>query len=467
MLDYFRPKFLLGLTATPERMDGKDVYALCDGNVAYQIHFIEAIIRGWLAPFNYYGVYDDTDYSKITWLGTRYDEEELLAAQLREERAAAVFRSWMQYKQTRTLGFCSSIRHADYLASYFREQGIRALSLHSRTSEMSRAEAIQALENGKLDIIFTVDLFNEGVDIPSVDTLLFVRLTESLTVITQQVGRGLRLAKGKTHCTIIDLIGNDRNAELKLSLFQLNPEDEERGRKTVNPAVITAAPPNCTINLEIGVINLLETMRAKRQPLKEKLLFAYLELKREWGRRPTYLELHLHGRAPIKAYRQEFRSCVCFLNWAGELTEHEQSEFIKAERWLQEVESTVMTKSYKMVLLLAMLERGRAHWRDPITPREAAPFFHRYLTEKAYRRKIDLSDRETARLAENYDEAKVAALIARMPMSKWSGTSKGCAAFQDGVFSLNPQAVPDSALVYEWTREICLYRLHEYFERKG
>lgn len=467
VLDYFQPTFLLGITATPERMDGQDVYALCDGNVAYKLHFIEAISRGWLAPFQYYGIYDDIDYNKIKWLGSRYDEEELLEAQLQEERAALIFNSWLRYKQTRTLGFCSSIRHADFLADYFRKQGVRTLSLHSRTSEMSRPEAILALEKGELDVIFTVDLFNEGVDIPSIDTLLFVRPTESLTVFTQQVGRGLRLSEGKSHCTIIDLIGNYRNAELKLGLFRINADEETKTGKSRQSTAITAVPPGCKIDLEIEVINLLETLLAKRQPRRERLLSAYMELKREWGRRPSYLDLHLHGTAPSREYRQEFKSYVGFLNWAGELSEEEQAVFAQSESWLQEVESTVMSKSYKMVLLLAMLERGPNHWKNPITPQEAAPFFHRYLTEKEYRRRIDFSDKETGRLAEEYNEDKVAALIARMPMTKWSGSSKGLVTFTNGVFSINKEAISDSILVYDWTREICLYRLHAYFERKA
>jgi superfamily II DNA or RNA helicase/HKD family nuclease len=467
VLEYFRPTFLLGITATPDRADGRDIYALCDGNVAYKVSFVEAISRGWLVPFQYYGIYDDTDYSKIRWLGTRYDEEELLVVQLREERAALIYEKWSQYKQTRTLGFCSSIQHADFLANYFKRQGVRALSLHSRTKEMSRPMAIQALENGELDIIFTVDLFNEGVDIPSVDTLLFVRPTESLTVFTQQLGRGLRLSEGKSHCVIIDLIGNYRNADIKLGLFRANTEQAEGFRRSKDLAAITAVPAGCSLTLETGVINLLKELAAKRQPRKEKLLSAYLELKRELGRRPDYLELHLYGQAPSREYRQEFKSYVGFLHWAGELSEEEQAVYRQAERWLTEAESTVMTKSYKMVLLLAMLERGSERWREPIRALEAAPFFHRYLTEKEYRRRIDFSDKETSKLAREYNASKVASLIERMPMTKWSGSSKGLVTFKDGVFIINKEFVPDSHLVYSWTKDICLYRLHAYFERKS
>ncbi|WP_391559273.1 DEAD/DEAH box helicase family protein [Robertmurraya sp.] len=466
LLDYYKPSFLLGITATPDRMDRKDVYAICDGNVAYQLHFLDAIQRRWLAPFHYYGVYDETDYSKITWLGTRYDEEELLAAQLREEMAEKIYQAWNQYKQTRTLGFCSSIRQANFLANYFNQKGVPALSLHSKTTEMTRQQAIQQLENGRLQVIFTVDLFNEGVDIPSVDTLLFTRPTESLTVFTQQIGRGLRLHEGKEYCTIIDLIGNYRNADVKIGLFDTQNDtlsEKTAGRVSINPVI----PDICQWEIDIQAIHLLKEMAKKRQPRKDNLRDAYLELKQELGRRPTYLELHLHGNADSKAYKQEFKSYVGFLYWAGELNDREIEAFKRVEPWLREVEATGMAKSYKMVVLLYMLEKGTEHWLEPITPEQAAPYFHHYLTKKEYRKQIDFSDSSSQKLWE-YDQTKVAKLIADMPMTKWSSSSKGLVKFEDGIFRFNFDIVPeDQEMVYQWTREICLYRLHEHFERKG
>ena len=224
VIEYFQPKFLLGITATPDRNDNKDVYAICDGNVAFRLDFLDAIERKWLAPFKYFGVYDDTDYSQITWLGNRYDELELLQIQLRDEMAEKILEAWNQHKQTRTIGFCSSIKQANFLSSYFNKRGYKTISLHSQQKDVKRDTAIKQLAATELDVIFTVDLFNEGVDIPEVDTLLFVRPTESLTVFTQQIGRGLRLHDDKEYCAIIDLIGNYRNADIKLSLF-----DTERG----------------------------------------------------------------------------------------------------------------------------------------------------------------------------------------------------------------------------------------------
>lgn len=333
VLDYFNPSFLLGITATPDRNDHKDVYAICDGNVAYRIDFLEAIQRQWLSPFQYYGVYDDTDYSQITWLGNRYDEEELLQAQLRDELAERILQAWEKYKQTRTIVFCSSIRQADYLSTYFNESGYKTISLHSKQTEMGRKEAIEMLSNGELDAIFTVDLFNEGVDIPSVDTLLFVRPTESLTIFTQQIGRGLRLQPNKDYCVIIDLIGNYRNADVKLSLFDTK-RDQKKQKRKVEPVV----PTKCTIQLDTKVIHLLEEMTKKKQPRKEKLLHDYFDLKNELGRRPTYLELHLNGKSFSIEYRQEFKSYFGFLFRAKELTEKEETVYNRYKDWFEEVE---------------------------------------------------------------------------------------------------------------------------------
>ena len=394
-------------------------------------------------------------------MGNRYDEEELLQAQLKEELAHKVLRAWENNKQTRKLGFCSSIRQADFLSNYFNMHGYKTVSLHSKQASLSRSQVISQLSTGEIDIIFTVDLFNEGVDIPFVDTLLFVRPTESLTVFTQQIGRGLRLHPDKETCVIIDLIGNYRNADIKLSLFDTQPS--KGTTRNIQPAL----PNFCEINLDINVIDLLQEMLRKRQPRREKLFNDYKNLKREIGRRPSYIELHLKGASDSPHYKQEFNSYIGFLKWAEVLTEQEAGIFDRYENWLIEVEKTGMAKSYKMVVLIAMLERGVSNWFNPISSKETAPFFHQYLMGKEHRKRIDFSDKGAKKLWD-YDEKGLSKLIATMPMTKWSGSSKGLISYENDTFKLNIEVLEqDAETLFTWTKEICEYRLHYHFERKA
>lgn len=463
VIEKFKPKFLLGITATPDRTDQKDVYQICDGNVAYKIDFIEAIQNGWLAPFNYYGVYDPTDYSGLRWLGTRYDDEELLALQLRDSYADNVFKAWLKHRKSRTLVFCSSVRQANYLSHYFNQQEFRTVSLNAQSNRSLRGNVIEQLKKGGIDALFTVDLFNEGVDIPSVDTLLFARPTESLTIFTQQMGRGLRLYENKESCTVIDLIGNYRHADLKLSLFEREPQGNNK-IKQVEPVV----PQSCYLELDLRVIELIEELRKKVQPRKTKLLNAYLLVKQELGRRPTYLELHLKGSINSIEYKQEFGSYMGFLKWVDELSDKESNIYSEYDKWIQEVERTGMAKSYKMVVLKYMLSRGYEDWYKPVKANEISAFFHTYLTEKPYRKRIDFSDKSSKRLWE-YDEEKVSKLIEDMPMSKWSGSSKGIVQFENGEFwfKLGSLSQQETEYLYKWTKGICDYRLHWHFERKA
>ena len=327
ILNYFKPDFLLGITATPDRLDNKDVYSLCDGNVAISIHFIEAIRQNWLSPFIYYGVYDETDYSGLRWRNNSYDEEELLRLQLRFDYANAVLLAWEEKKQSRTIGFCSSVKQAIFLSNHFTKAGYKTIALHGNSDRNTRKSARSQLENGQLDVIFTVDLFNEGVDIPSVDTLLFARPTESLTVFTQQIGRGLRIADEKSHCVIIDLIGNYRNAENKMLVFT----EDDKLPKSLN-SVALKLPKTCGFHLDLEVVNLLEEMKRKRSSRKELMRDAFLKLKTELGLRPSFLEFHLKANADSRIIRQEFKSYQGLLAYADDLSVNELDVFEKLQK---------------------------------------------------------------------------------------------------------------------------------------
>jgi superfamily II DNA or RNA helicase len=461
ILEYFKPEFLLGITATPYRLDNKDVFGLCDGNVAISIHFIDAIKQQWLAPFRYYGIYDDTDYSQLRWLGNRYDEEELAQVQLRTDMAEKILQEWIKHKQSRTIAFCSSIRQADFLNHHFQQAGLLSISLNGNTPNEERLAARERLNSGKLDIIFTVDLFNEGVDIPRVDTLLFVRPTESLAVFTQQIGRGLRIAEDKDDCVIIDLIGNYRNADVKWGIF--NPTYDG----VPEPRLIEQSLPHgCEFNIDTEVIDLILHMTKKLARGKELLILHDHELRRDLGHRPTYLEYHLQSGVDSSMVKREFGTYFNLLKASGDLNDKELQVLENYEDWFLEVERTGMTKSYKMVLLRCMLTLGEDEWFLPIQAVDAAKCFHHYLTDKSYRKHIDFSDKQGKEM-EEYNERKVASLIHRMPMTMWGGSAK-MVSYEDKMFKVNFDiAKEDQSIVYEWTRQICEYRLHTYFEKKS
>lgn len=455
LLEYFNPKFLLGITATPDRLDNKDVYAICDGNVAIEIHFLEAIAHNWLSPFHYYGVKDEIDYSQVRWLGTHYDENELIQHQQQLSVIERIYEKWYELKQTRTIAFCSSIKQAHFMAQYFKNQGIRAIALTGENNGFERLQACSDLDAGNIDIIFTVDLFNEGVDIPKVDTLLFIRPTASLSIFTQQIGRGLRLADGKEKCVIIDFIGNYRNADRKLQMLQ--PQLDEKSMAKLAP-IQTIPNTDVVLNLDLEVVDLLKEITRKNQSYKQKILTAFENLKLQLGRRPTYLELYLQSGYEDLNIAKEFTSYVQLLATVGDLSKQELQAFEQAKPIITEIEKTMMTKSYKMVLLKVMLQRGPSNWYKAITAEEAAPEFAAYLAQPT-KSNIDAID---------LDIKKVVKLLQRMPMTKWATSGKELVSFNNEAFQFNIDIDPSyENIIFNWVQQICTFRLHRYFAKKA
>ena len=212
---HFRPQILLGLTATPERMDGKSILPDFDNHISAEIRLADAIERRLLCPFHYFGTEDPIDLSGVSWKNGNYDTKELdlryaYDAVSASRRADAVLRALERYtadlRDIKCIGFCVSKAHAAYMARYMNEKGIPSQNLDADTPKDIRKKARSDLESGTLKILFTVDLFNEGVDIPAVNTVLFLRPTNSLTVFLQQLGRGLRLSPGKDCLTVLDFV---------------------------------------------------------------------------------------------------------------------------------------------------------------------------------------------------------------------------------------------------------------------
>ena len=214
IINYFKPKVLLGLTATPERMDGGDIQEDFHNRIAAEIRLPEALNRKLLCPFQYFGISDSVDLSQVSWVGGRYVASELTNLYTsNDRRVGEIITNLEKYTKdkhdVRALGFCVTIEHAKYMAEKFILAGFKAAFLTSDNGH-ERGELRSQFQNKEINYLFVVDIFNEGVDIPEIDTVLFLRPTESLTVFLQQLGRGLRLAEGKEALTVLDFVGNSR-----------------------------------------------------------------------------------------------------------------------------------------------------------------------------------------------------------------------------------------------------------------
>jgi superfamily II DNA or RNA helicase len=216
LIDHLAPVELLGLTATPERSDNEPILHWFGDRIAAELRLWDAIDQHRLTPFAYYGIADDLDLREIPWKrGTGYDVDELTNLITGTDVwARKVLKEFEEHvgsiDRVRCLGFCVSVAHAQYMARVFMSHGVNAKAVWADTSDDERKQALQDLKAGKINVVFSVDLFNEGVDVPTVDTLLMLRATESPLLFLQQLGRGLRKSDGKTLCTVLDFVGQHR-----------------------------------------------------------------------------------------------------------------------------------------------------------------------------------------------------------------------------------------------------------------
>jgi superfamily II DNA or RNA helicase len=218
ILSYFSPLFLLGLTATPERSDSGDIYSIFDNNIAVEIRLRQALEYELVAPFHYFGI---TEFDEITYENVDIDDVAAIAKLLMISRRVEYIIDKMEFyghdgDKRKALGFCATVEHAEYMAKEFNDRGYVSLCLTGESSIAERTTAIQRLESGedRLQVIFTVDIFNEGIDVPSVNTILMLRPTDSSIIFTQQLGRGLRRLPDKEFVTVLDFIGNYRKSFL-------------------------------------------------------------------------------------------------------------------------------------------------------------------------------------------------------------------------------------------------------------
>ncbi|MEI7986854.1 MAG: DUF3427 domain-containing protein [Armatimonadota bacterium] len=255
LLDYLKPKQLIGLTATPERTDGRNVIDRF-GTPTYELRLWHALDRKLLCPFHYFGVDDQTDLSELTWQAGKYSDADLERqyVDMGSARAAIIVRELKEkvadIDSMRTVAFCATIAHAEFMAKRFIEAGLDARALHSGLNSDDRKSLVRKFRQGELAIICTVDLFNEGIDIPEINTVLFLRPTESATVFIQQLGRGLRNHYDKGALTVLDFVGQ-QNRKFRMDLrFRamtgLSRTELDNAVKSEFPML----PPGCHIRLD-------------------------------------------------------------------------------------------------------------------------------------------------------------------------------------------------------------------------
>ena len=256
LLEHLQPKVLVGLTATPERTDGADVREWFDGRTAVELRLWEALDQGLLAPFQYFGLHDDVALNGLTWRrGRGYDVTELSNVYTGDDHRARLILQAVQDKveapgRMRALGFCVSIQHAEFMATRFTAAGVPSQAITSTTASAERKAALDALCDGRVNVLFTVDLFNEGIDLPTVDTVLFLRPTESATVFLQQLGRGLRHAEGKACLTVLDFIGA-QHKDFRFDLrFRALTGSTRRGLQRDIEQGFPTLPAGCHIELD-------------------------------------------------------------------------------------------------------------------------------------------------------------------------------------------------------------------------
>jgi superfamily II DNA or RNA helicase len=292
LLDHVRPRVLLGLTATPERADGLDILQWFGGKPTAQIRLPDAIHRRLLCPFQYFGLADSQSLEGLTWQRGGYRISELeglydgnyVRARLIVDKIAEYV---LSPRMMRGIGFCVSVKHAEFMAGFCNQHGLPAMALSAESGEEERLQAQDRLRRREVNIIFVVDLYNEGVDIPEIDTVLFLRPTESLTVFLQQLGRGLRLHEEKDCLTVLDFIGAHRK-EFKFAprIHALTGDVSSKASVQVE-AGFPQLPPGCAFQLErVAQERVLANLRQSVLVGRRKYIQALTELGRTLGRRP-------------------------------------------------------------------------------------------------------------------------------------------------------------------------------------
>ena len=468
VIDHFQPEFLLGLTATPNRMDGADLLALCSDNLVYECPLTEGIERGDLSPFRYFGIADDVDYTPIPWRGGRFDPQALTEAAATQERAQHALDVWRDKGGGPTLAFCVTVTHADFMADFFSRNGVAAAAVHSGPTSAPRALSVERLRAGRLQVICTVDVFNEGLDVPEVCTVLMLRPTESPVVFLQQLGRGLRRSDGKDALTVIDFIGNHRSFLIKPRTLLALGAGGQASTTQVLQAMRTGdfgLPPGCSATYDVGLVDILRAVtRVGGRSALQDYCRSYAD---ERGHRPSALQVYQAGYNPSAA-RSRHGHWFGFLDDMELLDEREREVVRRHADVLDGIEKESITKSYKLVTLQALLQMNVL--RSGADVAEIAWTAHRIVTGDPRL----LADTTSADMP---DPASVSADIWReywlnWPLSAWAGRLRGASA---GWFRLDGrrfvpafQVTADVGETFDaMVEELVDYRLARYLFTKG
>ncbi|EHJ00366.1 type III restriction protein res subunit [Clostridium sp. DL-VIII] len=422
IIDYFTPKFLLGLTATPERLDSKDVFSICDYNTVYEIRLSDAINKGYLLPFRYYGIYDQmVDYENIEFKNGKYNDRELEEALMLDKRGELILKHYEKYNSGRALGFCSSKKHAEYMAKYFCENGVTAVAVYSgENGEYSenRTEAVNKLTKGEIKVIFSVDMFNEGLDIPAIDMVMFLRPTQSPTVFLQQLGRGLRKHKDKKYLNVLDFIGNYKKADLLPFLLSGKAYSRIEAKKGILNE--NEYPEDCRVDFDFRIIDVFKRLAAKEMNIKDRILEEFLRVKELVGHRPSRVEFFNNIDdeiySAIKRNKSElnpFNDYLSFLKENGELFKSEETLFNSiGHDFIKMIETTKMSKSYKIPVFLAFYNGGKV--KMEISEEDVYRSFYEFYRKGS--NKVDmLRDKGTADF-ESWDKRKWVRLARENPV---------------------------------------------------
>ena len=369
IIQYFKPKFLLGLTATPERLDSKDVLAICDYNLVYEAPLKKAINQGWLVPFRYYAIFDETvNYETIDYRNGKYQTTQLEEALSIHKRADLIFSHYKKYRSTRAMGFCMSKHHAEFMADYFVKHGVSACAVYSGDEGVhntAREEALSKLVKGEINVIFSVDMFNEGLDIASLDMVMMLRPTESPTIFLQQLGRGLRLYKDKHYLNVLDFIGNYKKANF--SPYLMTGASKSQFKKASDVIKEDALlPEDCIMDFDFRLIDLFEKMDRSSIKIEKLLVEEYERIKAELGHRPsrtelfTYMDETIYLNIKSKAKINPFKNYLNFLKNQNDLSDEEIAWLdTPAVNFINMIEKTSMSKTYKLPTILAFIKNGR------------------------------------------------------------------------------------------------------------